>query len=217
MIKVKFIDNNAVISGEFNFGYMGIYRDEQISICDNPNEIRYWDIVGEHFDGNFTDEQLADFLTEYFNNFEKRIKANIKQVNDNFLVDVYLWFYETRPAFWKEPSITNAEYLPENLENFNPYVFQTETDKILQEYNDASCDDNIERTDIEDFLRRNFPMLNIDNLINGIIPENLYFDDANISFECSDSIENREYKILSGASNTMDEEMKFFDFQNFNL
>ncbi len=217
MIKIKFADGYAVVNGEFDFGYMGIYKDEQIEIYGDIDEIRYWDIVEDHFDGDFTEEQLADFLTEYFNNFEKRIQANVKQVNDNFLVDVYLWLDEMRPAFWKELSITNAEYLPENLENFNPYVFQVETDKILQEYNDASCDDNIERTDIEDFLRRNFPMLNLDNFINGIIPENLYFDDSNISFECSDSIENPECKILSGASNTMNEEMKFFDFHNFNL
>ena len=75
MIKIKFVDENLVVSGEFNFGYMGIYKDEQISIYGDIDEIREWDIVESHFDSDFTDDELAEYLTEYFNNFEAKIQA----------------------------------------------------------------------------------------------------------------------------------------------
>ena len=87
MIKIKITDGELSINGEFNFGYMGIYKDEQISIYDDVSEIREWEIVESHFDSDFTDDKLAEFLTEYFNNFEVKIQANIKQVNNNFLID----------------------------------------------------------------------------------------------------------------------------------
>ena len=107
MIKIKITDGELSINGEFNFGYMGIYKDEQISIYDDVSEIREWEIVESHFDFDFTDDELAEFLTEYFNNFGAKIQANIKQVNNNFLIDAYEWAEGTGLEFWEVPKITN--------------------------------------------------------------------------------------------------------------
>lgn len=214
MIRIKFVDGNAVVSGEFDFGYMGIYKDEQISIYDNVSEIRDWDIVEEHFDGDFSDEQLADFLTEYFNNFEAKIQANIKQVNDNFLIDAYEWAEGTDTAFWEVPEITNQEYLPENMDDFDPYTFCEETLKIWVEYEDTPNNGSIRKTDVEAFIREKMPLLNLDTFLAGIVPECMSFSDGSITFQCSDSIDF-EHKILCGAYNELDENLTFCDFHNF--
>lgn len=214
MIKIKFIDGNAVVSGEFDFGYMGIYKDEQIELYDS-DEIRYWDIVEEHFDGDFTDEQLADFLTDYFNSFEDKIQANIKQVNNNFLINIYEYSMEgTGLEFWKEPSITNAEYLPENTDGFDPYAFCEETWKIGEEYNDTPNDGSMQKTDVEKFIREKMPLFNLDAFLAGIVPECMSLDDGRVSFQCSDSIDF-ENKILCSAYNELDESLTFCDWHNF--
>lgn len=214
MIKIKFVDGNAVVSGEFDFGYMGIYKDGQIEIYDS-DEIRDWDIVEEHFDGDFTDEQLAEFLTEYFNNFEAKIQANIKQVNNNFLINIYEYSMEgIGLEFWKEPSITNTEYLPENTDGFDPYTFYEETWKIEEEYNDTPNDGSIQKTDVEAFIRKNIPLFNLDAFLAGIVPEIMSLDDGRVAFQCSDSLDF-EHKILCSAYDELDEDLTFCDWHNF--
>ncbi|MCM1132413.1 MAG: hypothetical protein NC340_02975 [Ruminococcus flavefaciens] len=215
MVKIKFVDGNAVVSGEFNFGYMGIHKDEQIEIYGDIDEIRDWDIVTEHFEGDFTDEQLADFLTEYFNNFEAKIQANIKQVNDNFLIKLYEYGMEgIGRKFWEAPEITNAEYLPEDMTDFDPYTFCEETWKISDEYDNTPNDGSLQKTDVEKFLREKIPLFNIDAFLAGIVPEGMSFDDGRITFQCSDSLDF-EHQILCNAYDELDETLTFCDWHNF--
>lgn len=214
MIKIKFVDDNVVVSGEFNFGYMGIYKDEQIEIYGDISEIREWDIVEEHFDSDFTDEQLADFLTEYFNAFEAKIQANIKQINDNFLLDAYEWAEGTGNEFWEVPEITNNEYLPEDMTDFDPYTFYEETWKIMDEYENKPNDGSIQKTDVEKFIREKLPLFNLDAFLAGIVPECMSFSDGSVTFQCSDSIDF-EHKILYSAYDELDENLVFCDWHNF--
>lgn len=214
MIKIKFVDDNVVVSGEFNFGYMGIYKDEQIEIYGDISEIREWDIVEEHFDSDFTDEQLADFLTEYFNAFEAKIQANIKQINDNFLLDAYEWAEGTGNEFWEVPEITNNEYLPEDMTDFDPYTFYEETWKIMDEYENKPNDGSIQKTDVEKFIREKLPLFNLDAFLAGIVPECMSFSDGSVTFQCSDSIDF-EHKILCSAYDELDENLVFCDWHNF--
>lgn len=214
MIKIKCVDDNVVVSGEFNFGYMGIYKDEQIEIYGDISEIREWDIVEEHFDSDFTDEQLADFLTEYFNAFEAKIQANIKQINDNFLLDAYEWAEGTGNEFWEVPEITNNEYLPEDMTDFDPYTFYEETWKIMDEYENKPNDGSIQKTDVEKFIREKLPLFNLDAFLAGIVPECMSFSDGSVTFQCSDSIDF-EHKILCSAYDELDENLVFCDWHNF--
>ena len=215
MIKIKFVDENLVVSGEFNFGYMGIYKDEQISIYGDIDEIREWDIVESHFDSDFTDDELAEYLTEYFNNFEAKIQANIKQVNNNFLINIYEYSMEGIGCeFWKEPSITNAEYLPENMDGFDPYTFYEETWKIMGEYEDTPNDGSIQKTDVEKFIREKMPLFNLDAFLAGIVPEIMSLDDGRVAFQCSDSID-RKHEILCSAYDELNENLTFCDWHNF--
>lgn len=216
MIKIEITDGELSIRGKFNLGYMGIYKDEQISIYDDVSEIRKWDIVKYHFDSAFTDNELAEYLTEYFNNFEAKIQANIKQVNNNFLINTYEWAEGTGLVFWEVPEITNRKYILKNAdEDFDPYEpLCHHTEKIMQEYEDTPNDGSIQKTDVEAFLRENIPLFNLDAFLAGIIPEYMSFGDGNITFQCSDSIDS-EHKILCGAYNELDENLTFCDWHNF--
>ena len=75
MIKV-FADNGLFrIEGEFDFGYIGTYKNEKIEIQEDSDEIRIWEFVSEALNTETcTDDELADFLTEYINGVEKRFR-----------------------------------------------------------------------------------------------------------------------------------------------
>ena len=64
MIKV-FADNGLFrIEGEFDFGYIGTYKNEQIEIQEDSDEIRIWEFVSEALNTETcTDDELTDFLT----------------------------------------------------------------------------------------------------------------------------------------------------------
>ena len=72
MLDIRIIDGEFEIGGDFDLGYMGVYDDDMISIENTPGEVREWAIVADSNKEDCTDEELAKFLTKYFNDFEKK-------------------------------------------------------------------------------------------------------------------------------------------------
>ena len=214
MINIEMKDGKFVINGTFDLGYMGTYKDDQISFYSKIEEIKDWDILGERNIGN--DEELAVFLTEYYNNFEKKIQKNIKQVNDNFLQKIICWFYDTGAAFWDIDEITIKENIPKEMEEDDDYdIYEAYDEKLTEidnEFYDTPNDGSIEKTDVEAFIRKSFPMLDLDKLIHGIVPEYLGLHDGGVSFQCSDDFGK---EVLCCAYDQLDEDLTFTDWHNF--
>lgn len=213
MVKV-FADNGFFrIEGEFVFGYIGIYTDDQIEIQEDSDEIRSWEFVSEALDTETcTDDELADFLTEYINGVEKKIQKNIKQVNDNFLLKVFEDMEACGSKFWDTEELTVSDAMPENPEDT---IYQPNHDTLLKialEYRDSANDGSLVKTDVEATLRKLYPMFNFDTFIKSIVPENICFFDTDISFQCSDGFDNA---ILCGAYDNLDAELRFTDWHNF--
>ena len=213
MIDVKINDGKFEISGTFDFGYMGTYKDEQISFYSEVEEVKEWDIVGDREFDN--DEEFAEFLTGYYNNFEKKIQENIKQVNDNFLQKIICGFNDVGAFFWEIDEITIKENVPEEVEEDYGVIYDPYDDKITEiedEFYETPNDGSIEKTDVEAFIRKSFPMLNLDRLIQGVVPEYLGLHDGSVSFQCSDDFGE---EVLCGAYDELDEELTFTDWHNF--
>lgn len=213
MIKV-FADNGLFrIEGEFDFGYIGTYKNEQIEIQEDSDEIRSWEYVSEALNTETcTDDELADFLTEYINGVEKKIQKNIKQVNDNFLLKVFENMEACGSEFWDTEELTIPDAMTENPEDT---VYQPNHDTLLKlslEYRDSANDGSLVKTDVETTLRKLYPMFNFDAFIKSIVPENICFFDTDISFQCSDGFDNA---ILCGAYDNLDAELRFTDWHNF--
>ena len=213
MIKIKTKKDEFVIEGSFDLGYMGVYRDTQIEIIDSISEVREWNIVTNNFASTYSDDELCEFLEFYFNSFEKKVKENRKLLNNNFLLKIYLWMEACGTEFWNVPQITNKSYLLQNIDDVNVYEpLWSQMEQIREEYEDS---DRINKTDVETLLVDKLPLFNFKALIAGIVPEVLTLNDSGISFQCSDSIKNFEYKILCGAYDLIDENLVFTDFHNF--
>ena len=213
MIDIKINDGKFNISGTFDFGYMGLYKDEQINFYTEVEDAKKWDIVGSRKFEN--DNEFAAFLTEYYNNFEKKIQENIKQVNDNFLQRIICEFNAVGAFFWEIDEIAIKENIPEEAEEdysviYEPYDEQLT--KIEDEFYETPNDGSIEKTDVEAFIRESFPMLDLGRLIKGVVPEYLGFYDGYVSFQCSDDF---GAQVLCGAYDEVDENLTFTDWHNF--
>ena len=213
MVNVFADDGFFRIEGEFNFGYIGNYKDEQIEIQEDSDEIRSWKFVSEAIDTETcTDEELAEFLTEYINGVEKMIQKNIKQVNDNFLLKVFEDMEACSSEFWETEELTVSDAMLENPEDT---IYQPSHDILLKmalEYRNSANDGSLVKTDVEATLRKLYPMFNFDTFIKSIVPENICFFDTDISFQCSDGFDNA---ILCGAYDNLDAELRFTDWHNF--
>lgn len=213
MIKIKVINGEIKINGTFDFGYMGVYKDDQISIYSNLQEIKNWDIITSRLDvTNCSDDEIADCLTAYYNEFEKRVQQNRKQVNDNFLLNIMADMEACGCPFWEIEEITVKDALPSDPDE---EVYQPHWDRMTElkkEYDETPNDGTVEKTDIEATLKQLFPMLNLDKLVENIIPESLGLSDGRVSFQCSD---NFGEQILCSAYDDLDEQLTFTDWHNF--
>ena len=213
MVKVFADGGFFKVEGEFDLGYIGNYKDEQIEIQEDSDEIRSWEFVSEALDTETcTDDEIADLLTEHINGVEKKIQKNIKQVNDNFLLKVFADMEACGSEFWKNEGLTVRGAMPDDPENA---VYQPNHDalmKMVMEYRDTANDGSIVKTDVEAALRELYPMFDFDACIESIVPENICFFDTDISFQCSDGFDNA---ILCGAYDDLDAELRFTDWHNF--
>lgn len=213
MIEIKVVSGEIKISGTFDFGYMGVYKDDQISIYSNLEEIKTWDIVTSRLDvTSCSDDEIADCLTAYYNEFEKRVQQNRKQVNDNFLLNIMEDMEACGCPFWEIDEITVKEALPSDPDE---EVYQPHWDRMTElekEYDETPNDGTMEKTDIEMTLKLLFPMLNLDKLVENIVPESLGLSDGCVSFQCSD---NFGEQILCSAYDDLDEQLTFTDWHNF--
>lgn len=213
MISINIVADELKITGTFNFGYAGIYLDDKIQIIDTIDEIREWNIVCDVLDSeNCTDKEIVQFLTDYFNDFEKKIEANLKSVNDNFLLKVFLDMEACGNEFWGIDDLTIKEHMPsgDDIDVYEPYWDVMK--KLAEDYGKTPNDGSVAKEDIEGILRKNYPMFNFDEFLSNIIPESLSLSDGSVSFQCSDNFDNA---ILCSAYDNLDEQLCFTDWHNF--
>lgn len=213
MLEIKVMNGELKINGTFDLGYMGTYKDNQISVYCNLQKIREWDIITSKLDAaNCSDDEIANYLTEYFNEFEKLIHQNKKQVNDNFLLKVILDMEACGNPFWEIEEITVKDALPPQPDEDVYEPNWDATAELSDEYEGSPNDGTVKKTDVEATLKSLFPMLNWDKLIASIVPEYLGLQDGGISFQCSDGFGEQ---LLCGAYDELDEQLTFTDWHNF--
>lgn len=214
MIDIRIIDGEFEIGGNFDLGYIGVYDEDVITIEDSPSEVREWEIVADNNKEDSTDEELAKFLTKYFNDFEKKVKKNRKQVNNNFLRNIYLDMNNSGTEFWNIDKLFDPNAVPENeaVDDTLYDIHEKELEAAAKDYDGTPNDGSEEKSDFEALLKEYFPMLKWDALIEEVVPENLSLGDGIITFQCSDDYDD---KFLCGAYDELDEDLIFSDWHNF--
>ncbi len=213
-LKIYLEDGEIKIQGSIDLGYIGLFDDSQIDIETSLDEIREWDIVEENLDANCTDDELIDFLNEYYNRFIRKIEKNIDNINGTFLLYVFTDMDSCENNFMVIDGLFDEEKLiygneEDIAEIYNPVRQGLYT---LSPYLEAPNDGTIPKGHLESLLRSFYPMFNFDHFLENIVPEYIGLDDGEISFQCSDDF---DCAILCGAYAVLDEELAFSDWHNF--
>jgi hypothetical protein len=213
-LKIYLEDGEIKIQGSIDLGYIGLFDDSQIDIETSLDEIREWDIVEENLDANCTDDELIDFLNEYYNRFIRKIEKNIDNINGTFLLYVFTDMDSCENNFMVIDGLFDEEKLiygneEDIAEIYNPVRQGLYT---LSPYLEAPNDGTIPKGHLESLLRSFYPMFDFDHFLENIVPEYIGLDDGEISFQCSDDF---DCAILCGAYAVLDEELAFSDWHNF--
>ena len=213
-LKIYLEDGEIKIQGSIDLGYIGLFDDSQIDIETSLEEIREWDIVEENLDEDCSDDELIDFLNEYYNRFIRKIEKNIDNINGTFLLHVFTDMDSCENNFMVIDGLFDEEKLiygneEDIAEIYNPVRQGLYTlSPCLESPNDGT----IPKGHLESLLRSFYPMFDFDHFLENIIPEYIGLDDGEISFQCSDDF---DCAILCGAYAVLDEELAFSDWHNF--
>lgn len=213
-LEITLEDGEIVVSGSLNLGYIGVFEDEQIELDDTIEEIREWDIVTENLDEDCTDEEIIEFLNQYFNSFADRITQNIDNINGTFLLYVFDDMINMETDFMEidELYIEEKNFYSSEMDISEIYKASGQALSPLAPYFETPNDGSVPKGHIETVLRACFPMFDLDCFIGNIEPECIGLSDGEISFQCSDSFDEL---ILCGAYAVIDEDLSFSDWHNF--
>lgn len=213
-LEITLEDGEIVVSGSLDLGYIGIFEDEQIELDDTLEEIREWDIVTENLDEDCTDEEIIEFLNQYFNSFADRITQNIININNTFLLYVFDDMINTEFDFREidELYIEEKNFYSSEMDISEIYKVSGQALSPLAVYFESPNDGRVPKGHLEAVFRGCFPMFDLDCFIENIEPECIGLSDGSISFQCSDGFDN---VILCGAYAELDEDLSFSDWHNF--
>ena len=213
-LEITLEDGEVKVKGSLDLGYIGVFEGEQIELDDTLEEIREWDIVTENLDEDCTDEEIIEFLNQYFNSFADRITKNIDNINGTFLLYVFDDMINMETDFREidELYIEEKNYFASEMDISEIYKASGQALSSLAPYFETPNDGRVPKGHLEAVFRGCFPMFDLDCFIENIEPECIGLSDGEISFQCSDSFDEL---ILCGAYAVIDEDLSFSDWHNF--
>ena len=213
-LEITLEDGEVKVKGSLDLGYIGVFEGEQIELDDTLEEIREWDIVTENLDEDCTDEEIIEFLNQYFNSFADRITKNIININNTFLLYVFDDMINTEFDFREidELYIEEKNFYSSEMDISEIYKASGQALSSLAPYFETPNDGRVPKGHLEAVFRGCFPMFDLDCFIENIEPECIGLSDGEISFQCSDSFDEL---ILCGAYAVIDEDLSFSDWHNF--
>lgn len=214
MVKVYVENGEFVVKGTFDFGYLGLYKDDQLGINCSCAEIRdEWDSIYELTkDNDLTDEEIAMYLTMRFNEAEEKIQKHIHLINCDFLYHIYSDMDGCGREFWEYEELRVPGF---NYDDPDFYFYDISFD--CEGYSGYGVGDpndgSVEKDDFEDSLRKKGWMFNLDAFIKSIVPESCVLGDDEISFQCSDKF---QWALICAAYDRINlKDFSFTDWHNF--
>ena len=222
MVKVFFEDDELHVKGTFDFGYVGMFRDDMIYLGDavdddvlEEREGDDWDEAAERFGiEDTTDEAICEALTGYLNDLEAKVQANIREINNNLIAVIAEMWENTSNPFWED---NDELFIPEGMEKFNEIKDTEEFDDavsaIVNDYIEQPNNGTMDKVDAEAEMRRLFPMFDWDKFLANMKPKSMgpsFGEGAH--FEIDDGFGAR---IFCSAVATLDDELRFSDWDNF--
>ena len=220
MVKVTLNDGKFSVKGTFDFGYIGLLKDDEFYIHHYIEEMivdregEGWDETAKLFGIKGTsDEDIADALTIYINDFEAKIQKNKKQVNDSLIAKIAENFEACGNPIWEaHEDLLILEYL-----SYEDNLYTPESKKIIRkivsDFEEEPNDGSMEKIDAEAAMRKLFPMFNWDKFLSNLKPLSAGIDSlGRLSFGLDDAF---GYQIFCGAHGEFDEKLRLLRWDNF--
>lgn len=223
MVQVTVKGSEYSVKGTFDFGYIGLFRDDKISLYDLeecvlvPETERWgddWEEATEIFGIKGTsDEAVAEALTLYINSFEAKVQKHIWEVNNNLIAKMAEQWQCCATPFWEA---NEALFLPEHMEKFEALQetddFNAAISSIVCDYIDEPNNGTMEKCDAEAEMRKLFPLFDWDKFLSNMKPLHVSIKyDGWLHFEIDDGF---GAGIFCCAVATLDDELRFHRWDN---
>lgn len=219
MIEVICEDGVFKAKGSFTLGILGTFVNEDF----DGEEIHFDEDLLEAIveDGELdfieTDDpdEIAKVLAEYYNEKERKVAENAKQINDCILYHLFADMEACGYPFWEIPEAVLPGYLENHAKDEYDTVVYCHTDGDIQslyKYFDRKPNNGMEeKPDVEALIKKLYPMFNLDGFIKSFKREGLYFNGEYMSFQFSDGW---GAKLACAAYDELDEDFTFTDWHN---
>lgn len=200
MIEIICADGEFLAKGTFSLGIAGVFEnkdfnDKMIEVHFDLDyilkELReensfYFQPLFPYLKGKGEDgAAIAEGLTEYYNQKEKEIQENVKQINDCILYHLFENLEDCEYPFWEiEEAIIPGSLEEQDIDS----IYDTE--EAMYEWGNDFCgkpnNGTLSKVDVEGKLRKMFPMFDFDGLYQSIIPEGIALNGRFLEFQFSD-------------------------------
>lgn len=225
MIEVIFKDGTFKAKGSFSLGIAGVSVNEDFDgrmitfdrfmynyIKDRDSY--YVEPILPFIKSDDPDE-IAKNLADYYNQKEREIAANAKQINDCILYRLFDDFEGCAEPFWEIPEAVLPGYLEEYDEDEYEDVVYCHREGVVhnlyQYFEDKPNNGTIEKPDAEALIRKLYPMFNLDGFIKSFKPEGVCFDGRFMEFQFSDEW---GAELACAAYDKLDENFTFNEWHN---
>ena len=223
MVKVTVNGDKYTVTGTFDFGYIGLFRDKQIDLYNLeetvlvPEEYRegdYWDRAVKTFGIKGTsDEAVSEALTNYINSFEAKVQKHIREINNNLIAKLAEHWQDCGTLFWDESGELS---LPEHMAEFEAIQatdeFEETIDEIVADYIDEPNNGTKEKCDAEAEMRRLFPIFDWDKFLSNMKPYCVCPEfNGHMGFDINDGFGSHTF---CSAVAELDEELRFLRWDN---
>ena len=225
MIEVICVDGVFKAKGSFSLGFAGTYVNEDFDGEMITFDEEMLDLITDRdeffvepllpFIKSDDPDEIAKGLTEYYNQKEREVAANVKQINSCILYRLFSDIEACGYPFWEIKEAVLPDYLEKYGKEEYDSVVYCHTDDCIEalseHFDDSPNNGTIEKPDVEALIRKLYPMFNLDGFIKSFEPECLYFNGRFMSFQFSDSW---GAQLACAAYDELDENFTFTDWHN---
>lgn len=224
MIDVRYADGGFQVKGTFSLGLAGTAVNEtftvdgDITIDDDleyiweelQKESLFYQPLFPYLKGKEDGPAVAQGLADYYNQKEREIQANIKQINDCFLYHLFEDLEGCEYPFWEiKESIVPGSLDGVDLEEI--YHQEESVSDLWEDFYERPNNGTILKRDVEALVRRIYPMFDLDSLYRSIVPQGIFLSGKYLEVQFSDGWGG---DLLCGAYDRLDENFTSCDWHN---
>ncbi|GFI22299.1 hypothetical protein IMSAGC011_01074 [Lachnospiraceae bacterium] len=230
MMEIKYQDEKFLAKGTFSIGIAGVYENKDFGEGNIEINIELEDILEDLQKGNSSlyeplfpylkdkgeaGAAIAKGIADYYNQKEREIKENVKQINDYILYRLFDNLEDCGYPFWEiEEAVLPGSLDGYDMDHLTEEIYSAEESIGSWGFNlfaEQPNNGTVAKPDLESRLRKQYPMFNFDGLYESMEQDCLYLSGRFMSFQFSDGW---GAQLLCAAYDEFDENLASCDWHN---